>query len=156
MQIGIIFYSRTGVTRKFAGIIAKSLQARKHTTEFTDLKTDKPVEPEAKKEYEFANLPDCSAYDAVLVGGPVWAFSACPVVLKAITEIKGLKGKKASSFATMAFPLAFMGGSRAVGQMNRALAARGAKTFRGRVAPKLLRDQARLMKKAADEFAAGF
>ncbi len=43
---------------------------------------------------------DVSAYDLVVIGTPVWAWKATPVINGAIAALKGCEGKKAVIFAT--------------------------------------------------------
>jgi flavorubredoxin len=157
MKIGIIVYSKTGTTARFGRIILESLKRKGHLCELVELKADQEIKPHTEKDkpaYRFTNLPDCRRYDAIAVGGPVWAFTACPVIIRAIKELNDIKNKKAIPFVTMSFPFAFMGGRRAVMQMSKALSDRGAEIIPGPVVPKILRNQDSLMRASAEQIAA--
>ena len=83
MKIGIIFHSKTGTTLGFGHLIGGTLREEGHQIELVDLQTDAPVNfgsVRSAPSFKVTNLPDGSKYDALLVGGPVWAFSACPAL----------------------------------------------------------------------------
>jgi CheY-like chemotaxis protein len=101
------------------------------------------------RKFNVLNAVDCSRFDFVLFGGPVWAFSACPVVLESIRISKGLSGKKLIPFATMGFPFIFLGGKQAIDQTGRVAKEMGAEVVQnGVVIPKLFRDYKNLMDRA--------
>ncbi len=87
MKTLVVYYSRTGTTRKVAEYIAQSLNAdREQLREQTDrhgfwgsIKGGR----DALLRRPSALLPvehDPSAYDLVIVGSPVWAGTLCPAV----------------------------------------------------------------------------
>ncbi len=150
MNIGILIHSQTGTTLKFGRLIADKLRAAGHEVELCELQTDPPVTGNtANKPFKIVNVPDCSKYSAVLVGGPVWAFSASPVALACTKTIEPISGKQFLPFVTMGFSWPFLGGNRALAQMRAVAAGRGAQTLSGQAVPKMFRDQASLMEKAA-------
>ncbi len=154
MKLGIIIYSKTGTTLEFGKVIAAKLKEDGHDVDIVELKTDVPVElksARAASNFNITNLPDCGMYDALLVGGPVWAFTAAPVTVSCLKQLQGISGKKLLPFVTMGFPFAFMGGSRAISAMSGIAAQSGAQVLPGKIAPKLFRHQDMLMKKAASE-----
>lgn len=143
MQIGIVVYSVTDNTFKFAEAISAGLESAGHDIELTRIETDRPIEGGTKRDmpdYEILNLPDCSDYDIVFMGGPVWAFSACPVIIRTIEEMPGLEGKRVMPFVTMAFPFPFLGGGNAVRQIKSAAEKRGAKPTGGYVVCRMAHD----------------
>jgi NAD(P)H dehydrogenase (quinone) len=146
MKIGIIVHSQTGTTLAFGQKIAGKLQGNGHTVELMELKTDGPVQPRATN-ISFLNIPDARPFDSLLIGGPVWAFSASPVVLAAIKKLPGISGKKVMPFVTMGFPLTGMGGKKAIKQMSEALVGAGALVLPGKIVPKLLHNVSALMEK---------
>jgi menaquinone-dependent protoporphyrinogen IX oxidase len=86
------------------------------------------ISPSTKAKYTIKNPPDLSEFDAVLVGGPVWAFKASPVIMKYLVEdVQKLKGKKAMAFVTMVG----YGGDRALKMMNEELEASAADVLEG-------------------------
>ena len=107
MKILVVYYSRSGNTKKLAEDIAKNLKA--DTEEIVDLRPRKGVlgffksgrdsllrrETEIKK-----SIKDPSKYDLVLVGTPVWAGNITPA---ARTYVRCNKDKfgKVACFCTM-------------------------------------------------------
>ncbi len=148
MHIGVIYYSVTGMTEEFASRIANGLIKEKHHVELIKIKTNIEVTGPGRK-FNVLNAVDCSGFDFVLFGGPVWAFSACPVVLESIRISKGLSGKKFIPFATMGFPFIFLGGKHAIDQTGRVAKEMGAEVVQnGVVIPKLFHDYRKLMDRA--------
>jgi flavodoxin len=155
MRIAVLFHSKTGTTRKFADIIAARLREKMHTVDVIEAVTDVPVKTGPSRQetnFRVTNLPDCAAYDAILVGGPVWGFAASPVVAVCLQGLK-LQGKKFIPFVTMGFPLPGMGGKQAMAFMSRVAAAAGAQVLPGKIVPKMFHRPAELMEKAAAEIA---
>ena len=105
MKTLIVFYSRTGNTRKIGELIAQKLHA--DIDEIIDLKNRKGIlgfifgGRDAMKEYltkiTFTKNP--ADYDLVIVGTPMWAGSSTPAFRTYLTENKG-KIKKAALFVT--------------------------------------------------------
>jgi flavodoxin len=155
MNIAIIFHSKTGTTRKLANMFAEKLRNKGHIVDLIDLKTDPLVTSGTIKhhpKFSIVNPPDCKKYNAFLVGGPVWAFSASPVVYECIkTELKGISGKRTIPFVTMGFPSESMGGNQAIELMSNALEEKGADLLKGIIIPKLFHNQEKLMEKAASD-----
>ncbi|PKM90963.1 MAG: hypothetical protein CVU87_00135 [Firmicutes bacterium HGW-Firmicutes-12] len=156
MNIGITVHSQTGTTLKFAKIIEKELLKRGHTAEIIELKTDVPVNSGSvrnSKKFSILNIPDCADYDAVLFGGPVWAFSASPVLIACMKELKGLTHKKVIPFVTMGFTFSGLGGSQAIKLMSSMATNSGARVLPGKIVGKLFRNSTLLMEKSAVEIA---
>ncbi len=152
MNIGIVVHSSTGTTKAFGALIAAELRKSGHHVEETVLATDVPIKGGSvrqHREFKITNLPDCGKYDVVLVGGPVWAFSASPVIIAAIKGLAGLMGKRVLPFATMGFPFQWMGGDSALSLMSRTAAECGAKPLPGVVARKLFHDFKKEVKEKA-------
>jgi len=159
MNIGVIVHTKTGTTLKFGSMAAQKLREAGHAVDVVILETNIPVDGrslERNSKFSITNMPDCAKYDAVLIGGPVWAFSASPVIMKCIKELGNISGKKALPFATMGFPFTFMGGRRAIAMMGAEAKKKGAEILPGKVIPKMFRDQDTLMEKAASEIQACF
>ena len=143
VNIGILVFSSTGYTLKFAEAIAAGLEKSGHDIELTRIETDIEANegpPSAESEYNITNLPDCSKYDIVFIGGPVWAFSACHVVLKAIEQLKGVEDKIVFPFLTMAFPFRFMGGNRAIRMIKKRIAENNGKPENGYIVCRMAHD----------------
>ncbi|MEO0123986.1 MAG: hypothetical protein ABIL69_08310 [candidate division WOR-3 bacterium] len=147
MHIGIIYYSVTGTTEEFASRIANGLIKEKHHVELISIKTDVKVTGPGQS-FKILNEPDCSNFDFILFGCPVWAFSACPVLIEVIKKSEGLSGKKVIPFVTMGFPFRFLGGIQAIRQIEKTARGRGAEVLSGIVIPRLFHDFKALMDKA--------
>lgn len=121
MKIGIIVHSVTNNTLRFAENIKTALSKNDFSIELIHIKTDIPIEGGTAghmPEYKILNLPDCSQYDIVLFGGPVWAFSANPVIMRCIEE-SNIENKHIIPFVTMMFAFPFLGGGNAMRMMKR-------------------------------------
>ena len=106
MKIAVIVHSKTGITLKLGNMFAESLRKKGHIVDVVELKTEPPVNSGTAKNhptFSITNLPDCKKYDALLVGGPVWAFSASPVIYEAVKGLKDVSGKKVVPFVSMGF-----------------------------------------------------
>ncbi|HWS48845.1 MAG TPA: hypothetical protein VN174_02255 [Candidatus Methanoperedens sp.] len=105
MKTLVVFYSRTGNTKKMGQLIAKKLDA--DLDEIIDNKNRKGIlgfifgGRDALREYltdiSFSKNP--SNYDLVIVGTPVWAGSSTPAFRTYLTENKNII-KKAAVFVT--------------------------------------------------------
>jgi flavodoxin len=134
MKIAVIVHSKTGTTLKAGNLFAGKLREKGHSADVIELKTDPPVNTGSTRshpQFKITNLPDCKDYDAVLIGGPVWAFSASPVIYEAIKALEGVGGKKVVPFVTHGIPLAFMGGKQAIELMSKTASERGANVLEG-------------------------
>lgn len=157
MKTIIIVHSNTGTTRKFADKIATKLKDAGHSIQVTQLETDVPVtsgSTRSCREFAITNLPDIKEYDVVLLGGPVWGFSASPVIIACINALDDLKGKKVLPFVTQGFPFKFLGGNQSIALMSRYAANKHATVLPGAVVSKLFHDIEGDMDKAADSIAA--
>jgi len=107
-KILIVYYSHTGVTRSVAekirektGDVVLELETvRTYPSPYSEL-----VE-EAKRELQKKDLPalkkgppDMSAYDLVLVGGPVWWYTVSTPVMSFLQQAD-FAGKRVASFCT--------------------------------------------------------
>jgi multimeric flavodoxin WrbA len=137
MKAIIIVHSQTGTTLKLAQAIRDKLAQAGMEAELCHLQTTEQIKGgthNTRHNIKFTNLPDVSACDAVLIGAPVWAFNASVVIAQAF-ELLGpqLRGKTVVPFATMGFPLAWMGGNRTLRWMRARAATLGAKVLPGGV-----------------------
>ncbi len=102
-KILVVYYSRTGNTKKIGEEIAKKLKA--DSDEIIDLKkrenivgwliAGKDAVTEKTTKIKFTKNP--SKYDLVVVGSPVWAWTITPAIRKYLLENKF---KKVAFFAT--------------------------------------------------------
>ena len=125
MKIGIIVHSQTGNTFGVAQKLQERLQATGHTVHIERLKQLGGEKPGAKK-VEIENPPDAGAYDALVFGAPVHAFSLSRVMEAYLTQIPSLQGKKIACFVTKGLVFHWTGGSQAIAKMRRICESRGA------------------------------
>ncbi|KMQ50643.1 flavodoxin [Chitinispirillum alkaliphilum] len=132
MKIGIVIHTQSGHTLNFAKIIEKKLTQHGHEVDIKGLRTKGAVKPRSRK-FDLIKIPEIDEYDVLLFGGPVWAFTASPVVLKYLGSLETLKGKKALCFVTMGLPFPSLGGKQAIKAMEEDLALSGAEILPGEI-----------------------
>jgi flavodoxin len=148
MKIAIVYYSKTGTTKKFAEIIADALKSKKHSIDLIELKVTGL--PKLKTEdAKIENIPDCSKYDLIMIGSPVWGFTATPVAITCLKRMTGIKGKRVVPFVTMGFPFVSMGGTQTASLMSKLAKEAGAIPMQGAIVTKLFHNYSELMKKGA-------
>lgn len=130
MKIGIVFHSQSGRTRELAGMAAEALRARGHEADLLSIEPVVAPQPH-QKGVELKSVPDCSGYDMLMVGGPIWAFGMSPVTMAFAGQSKALSGRRVMPFATMSFPFRFMGGMQGIAGLSKALRASGAAVLPG-------------------------
>lgn len=148
MKVGILFHSGTGITRRFAGVLAERLKEGGYEVEVIPLEAAGEVKPH-QRDVALVRVPDCSSFDAMMIGGPVWAFDMSPVVLSFAGSLKDLAGTRVVPFATMAFPFPFMGGTGAVRRLGALLGKAGATVLPGVILGGRSRDEAKSGEEAA-------
>ncbi len=159
MKIGIIYHSLSGQTKKLANLMQTELTRNGHEISLVELQTDVPQKGGSIRQqlnFQVTNLPDLSQFDALCVGGPVWAFGPSTVTFKAIQQMTDLKGKKVLPFCTMGFPLKGMGGNGCIKHMSTALKQKGADVLPGIIVPKMFHNFNLLLTQAALQSSADF
>jgi flavodoxin len=158
MTICVLYHSETGITKSFAAAIQKQLEQKGHKVVNHQLKSLAPIKQASvrdKQEISFEALPNPAEFDALLFGGPVWAFGPSPAIVAAIRQMV-LKGKNCAGFATMGFPFGWMGGNAALRYMERELRTKGAQIIPGAICTRATKDIATLMQKRATALATAF
>jgi NAD(P)H dehydrogenase (quinone) len=130
MKVGILVHSQSGNTAKLALAVTHTLREKGHDVSVELLRPLGKVHP-GMRHVEFRNVPEVEEFDTVLFGGPVWAFNASPVIVSAINQISGLKGKKTLFFLTSGFPQPLSGWNRAHKKMSDLLEETGATVLEG-------------------------
>lgn len=133
MRICIAVHSKTGVTLALAEAVAGRLREKGHEAAVLPLDPEGDVQPH-QKGVRLKNSPGCGGYDALLVGGPVWAFGVSPVALAFASGLGDMKGAKALPFVTMGFRLKLMGGYQGISALSRGLSKTGATVLPGVIA----------------------
>ncbi|HAJ78851.1 MAG TPA: hypothetical protein DCO75_03700 [Fibrobacteres bacterium] len=131
MNIGIFIHSQSGHSSELGMATTKKLREKGNTVDIQLMKPLGRVHPRMKHVEFRDETPDISSYDALVFGGPIWAFDASPVVLSFIKEIHSLKGKKAICFTTSGLPTPLSGAKGAIKKMCRQLEKIGADVLEG-------------------------
>jgi len=107
MKILVVYYSRTGLTKKVATLISTKLKA--DIDEIIDKKDRSGAKgyllagKDAMKESltSITHEKDSRDYDLIIIGGPVWAWTVTPAVRTYLDQnVDALKIKKVAFFAT--------------------------------------------------------
>ncbi|MFA5993219.1 MAG: flavodoxin [Candidatus Pacearchaeota archaeon] len=107
MKILVVYYSRSGNTKKAAEEISKDLKC--DIDEISENKSRKGMigwlgagrDAMRKKEVEIKFEKDLSKYDLIIVGTPIWASTAVPAVRSYLIKNQDkLKSKKIAFFST--------------------------------------------------------
>jgi NAD(P)H dehydrogenase (quinone) len=133
MHLGIIIHSQSGHTATVAKAIAEKFRQNGHEVDIKLLMTTGMAKPGSKK-FSICNAPEqeeIDGYEAILFGGPVWAFRSSPVIQDFLTWLKKLNGKKVLSFVTHGLPSKSFGATRAIAAMNGELEASGGTVLQG-------------------------
>jgi flavodoxin len=131
MNIGIFIHSQSGHTSEMGMAITKILRGKGHTVDIQLMKPVGNIHPRMKHVEFRDEIPDFSSYNAIIFGGPVWAFAPSPVVASFIKEIPDLKGKKAMCFTTSGFPTIFSGARGSLKKLKHQLEDIGADVLQG-------------------------
>ncbi len=135
MKVAILICSHSGNTLKLGEMVSSLLMEAGHEVNLTTLISEPPMDPKkavSAGNMVITNLPDLSSADIVIVGGPVWAFRPCPLLLKTMMELGSqIKGKKVLCFVTQSFPFAWMGGTSSVNKLRELAGRGGAKVLPG-------------------------
>lgn len=129
MKIGIIVYSQSGNTLTVAEKLKQRLANAGNEVAIERVTTAGKARP-GTKNIEFKNAPRVDPYDALIFASPVQGFTLAEPMAEYLKQLPPLQGKQAACFVTKQLPSRWTGGNRAVGQMKKICAARGA-AFRG-------------------------
>jgi flavodoxin len=119
MKIGIIVHSSTGNTLSVAERLAERFRTDGHSAVVERLKVLGDAKP--GQDVDFEALPDLNEYDALVFGAPVAAFSLSPAMQKYMRLAKKERADRVALLITQHFPYSWMGGSRARGQLKKAV-----------------------------------
>ena len=119
MNVGIIVYSGTGNTLSVAQKLQRALSAAGHTAALERVETV-GSDPRASGPVALKKAPDIAPYDAVIFASPVHAFSLAPAMKLYLGQLSDLSGKKVFCFVTQHFKKRWLGGNRAVRQIQAA------------------------------------
>lgn len=125
MNIGIIIYSHTGNTLSVGEKIMEALLAKGHSVRLERIAAGNEGS-QAKGPIRLTAIPDPSPYDAVIFGGSVAGAQLSPFMKEYLARLPDLRSKKVACFVTQHFILKWMGSTRAVKQITRAVEQKGA------------------------------
>jgi len=112
MKALVVYYSRTGNTKRVAEVLVEALRQRKCDATLEEIVERKDRsgllgwlragrDATLNKETEIEEMKnDAAEFDVVVVGTPVWAFTATPAVVTFLCRYGG-KIKKAAFFCTL-------------------------------------------------------
>lgn len=125
MKIGIIVYSQTGHTYEAAQKLQEKLSASGHLVSIERISPvdEKQMDP---NKIQFKEVPDVSAYEALVFGAPVMGFSLSLPMTSLFMKIASLSGKKVVCFITKSLPFYWTGGTRAINTMVETCKSKGA------------------------------
>lgn len=132
MKIGIVIHSQSGHTAQIAKFLGNAFTGKGHEVDISLLRTSGKVTPRSSS-FELKSIPDVTDCDLILLGGPVWAFSASPVILRFINSLGRLTGKNVLCFVTKGLPFLWTGGTQALSKMNEELALSDATILDGEI-----------------------
>ncbi len=132
MKIGIIVHSKSGYTARVARLLGEAFNGRGDEADTLLLHPVGEVNPRSTS-FELKAAPSVDGYDIVILGAPVWAFAASPVIMKYIRRLGPLSGKKLFCFVTKGLPFSWTGGIHALATMQQALAHSGAALLPGEI-----------------------
>lgn len=108
MKIGIVYYSRTGNTRKVAKILEEKLKEKKAEVDLIEIEhVKRPGFFSAgsaamrQKELPIKNTDfDMKKYDILITGSPTWGGCPAPFIKSFMSKAENIKGKKVAVFST--------------------------------------------------------
>lgn len=134
MKVGIIVHSQGGYTALVAKMLADTFREKGiEEVDLVLLRTSGKVAPRSSS-FELKTIPSVKEYDIVLLGGPVWAFTASPVILKYVEELEErMSNKKLLCFVTKGLPFHWTGGTQALKAITEPLILLGPQVLEGEI-----------------------
>jgi flavodoxin len=124
MNIGIIVYSKSGNTLLVAEKIRASLTRNGFQAELLRFQAE-PSSPGSNAPIRLSAVPNPNGYDALIFGSPVQAFSLDPAMQMYLQQVGEIKKVPALCFITQHFKKPWMGGNRAMKQLQALLQGKG-------------------------------
>jgi hypothetical protein len=125
MRIGIVVYSWSGNTLAVAERLSDALSEQGHEVDLLPLRLVGERERGART-FQLDATPALAGYEGLVFGAAVEAFSLSPVLAQYLDAVESLDGKSIACLVTQQFPYAWMGGNRAIRQMQRLCRAKDA------------------------------
>lgn len=150
MNIGIILYSKTNNTLTVAQRLEQALGSLGQTAKIERITA---IESSPPQNIVLKDKPDIANYDTLVLASPVHAFSLCPVMRLYLEQLDRLDNKKIYLFVTQQFPYAWIGGNRAISQMNKICQSKGGETVKTGIVNWSNKQREQQMTDLADSFA---
>lgn len=125
MKIKFCVHSQTGNSLSVSNTLMTQMKDTDNTFELIQITPSDEQQMDPNK-ITISPIPDGIGADLIVFGGPVHAFSASVTLLKAISMMENIKGKTCIIYVTQFFPFDWMGGNRALRQLEQALNEKGA------------------------------
>jgi len=108
MKIGLVYYSRTGNTKKAAKILEEKFKEKKAEVDLIEIEHVKRPgfftagrAAMKQKELPIKNTDfDMKKYDVIIAGSPTWGGCPSPFVKSFMNKAENIKGKKVAVFST--------------------------------------------------------
>ena len=113
MKIGIVYYSRTGNTRKVAKILEEKFKEKKAEVDLIEIehvkrpgffKASRSVMKQLELPIKNTDF-DMEKYDFIIAGSPTWGGSPSPFIKSFMNRAENIKGKKVAVFSTGMSPI---------------------------------------------------
>jgi len=113
MKIGIVYYSRTGNTRKAAQILEEKFKEEKAEVDLIEiehvkipgfLKAGRTAIKQQELPIKNTNF-NMKKYDVIIAGSPTWGGSPSPFIKSFMNRAENIKGKKVAVFGTGMSPI---------------------------------------------------
>lgn len=113
MKIGIVYYSRTGNTRKAAQILEEKFKEEKAEVDLIEiehvkrpgfLKAGRTAIKQQELPIKNTNF-NMKKYDVIITGSPTWGGSPSPFIKSFMSRAENIKGKKVAVFGTGMSPI---------------------------------------------------
>lgn len=124
MKVNFYIHSKTGNSLSVANSLSEVAKSTQHETMVTQI-TPNDEDQMNLSLITINTLPDPIDADLIVLGGPVHAFSASPSLLKAISSMENLQGKRCILYVTQSLPFDWMGGTRSIRQLEKLLSQEG-------------------------------
>lgn len=97
MRIAILFYSKSGNTRRVAHLLANQMREKNADVDLFEIEVVK----EARGQLAVKNTDlDLGGYDFIVAGSPVWYGKPAPFIETFVAKTQNIKGKKSALFLT--------------------------------------------------------
>ncbi len=116
MKVGLIVYSQTGNTLGIAEKIQAEIQKKGHEVALERVETT--GDSNKSETIRLVDAPNPNGYDAVIFASPVQAFSLAQGMKLYFQQMPKFDAEKVCCFVTQHFPKPWLGGNKAIRQIE--------------------------------------